>query len=167
MAGPTPAGGLRTPPDRSAVIPKAVPRPAPSGVAVRLRDALTACDCRRLEGVLHQSVHWSQPDGGDTGCSTRSHVLSRLSRLHALGLRARVEETFSYPAAVVLGLRILGMVPPAAPERVAYHVFDITDGLIVRVTGYADRAEALEAALSGVRGLPAYAPVGGQAFRPR
>lgn len=94
-------------------------------------------------------MHWSPPEGGETGCHARSHVLSRCSRLHALGLRARAEETFTYPAAVVIGLRIHGPVPPADPETVGYHVFDVNGGLITRITRYADRAQALEAALTG------------------
>ncbi|MEU9207732.1 hypothetical protein AB0D27_07190 [Streptomyces sp. NPDC048415] len=125
------------------------PRPGKRAVAARLRDALETADCRMLAEVLHPNVCWSPPDGGDTGCHARSHVLSRCSRLHVLGLRATVEETFTYPAAVVLGLRIHGTVPPAHPESVAYHVFDVTGGLITCITGYADRAEALDAAFTG------------------
>lgn len=125
------------------------PSPGPRVVTARLREALEAADCRLLAGLLHPNVRWSPPEGGETGCHARSHVLSRCSRLHVLGLRARAEETFTYPAAVVLGLRIHGTVPPADPESVGYHVFDVTGGLITRITGYADRAQALEAAFTG------------------
>ncbi|MES4891303.1 nuclear transport factor 2 family protein [Streptomyces sp. NPDC096012] len=125
------------------------PGPRPSVVAASLREALETADCLMLADLLHPNVHWSPPEGGETGCHTRSHVLSRFSRLHALGLRATTEETFTYPTAAVLGLRIHGTVPPAAPENVGYHVFDVTGGLITRITGYADRAQALEAAFTG------------------
>lgn len=125
------------------------PCPGQRVVTARLREALEAADCRLLADLLHPNVHWSPPEGGDTGCHARSHVLSRCSRLHALGLRAYLEETFTYPAAVVLGLRIHGTVPPADPESVRYHVFDVTGGLITRITGYTDRAQALEAAFTG------------------
>ncbi|WP_055494950.1 hypothetical protein [Streptomyces sp. TP-A0356] len=118
-------------------------------VTARLREALETADCLLLADLLHPNVHWSPPEGGATGCHARSHVLSRCSRLYALGLRARAEETFTYPAAVVLGLRIHGTVPPADPESVSYHVFDVTGGLITRIAGYADRARALEAAFTG------------------
>ncbi|MFF7980169.1 nuclear transport factor 2 family protein [Streptomyces sp. NPDC007901] len=126
-----------------------IPSPGPSVVTARLREALETADCLMLADLLHPNVHWSPPEGGDTGCHARSHVLSRFSRLHALGLRATTEETFTYPTAVVLGLRIHGTVPPAAPEKVGYHVFDVTGGLITRITGYADRAQALEVAFTG------------------
>ncbi|MEV6940782.1 nuclear transport factor 2 family protein [Streptomyces sp. NPDC051172] len=125
------------------------PRLGPGAVTARLREALEANDCRLLAEVLHPNVCWNPPDGGNTGCHTRSHVLSHCARLHALGLRAAVEETFTYPAAVVLGLRIHGAVPPADPQTVQYHVFDVNDGLVTRITGYADRAEALDAAFPG------------------
>ncbi|MEU3985931.1 nuclear transport factor 2 family protein [Streptomyces sp. NPDC026672] len=125
-------------------------RSGPGSVTARLRKALDAADCRSLGDVLHPDVRWNPPDEGGTGCHTRSHVLSRCARLGALGLRADVEETFTYPAAVVLGLRIHGAVPPADPENAVYHVFDVTGGLITRITGYTDRVEALEAAFTGI-----------------
>ncbi|MGW1044120.1 hypothetical protein [Streptomyces sp. NPDC002547] len=124
------------------------PKSGPSLVTARLREALETADCLLLADLLHPNVHWSPPEGGETGCHARSHVLSRCSRLHALGLRARTEETFTYPTAVVLGLRIQGTVPPADPENVGYHVFDVTSSLITRITGYTDRAQALEAAFT-------------------
>ena len=123
-----------------------------SDVTAHLREALEAADCRQLADVLHPNVHWAPPDGGDSGCHARSHVLSRCSRLQALGLWVRVEESFTYPAAAVLGLRIHGTVPPASPESVVYQVFDVTGGLITRITGYADRAQALDAAFTGTTG---------------
>ncbi|MEU9154955.1 nuclear transport factor 2 family protein [Streptomyces sp. NPDC048417] len=126
--------------------------PGPSLVTARLREALETADCPLLADLLHPNVHWSPPEGGEAGCHTRSHVLSRFSRLHALGLRVSAEETFTYPMAAVLGLRILGTVPPAAPQSVGYHVFGVTGGLITRITGYTDRAQALEAAFAGTTG---------------
>ncbi|MFJ9119195.1 nuclear transport factor 2 family protein [Streptomyces sp. NPDC102394] len=117
-------------------------------MAARLRHALDSAGCRLLVDVLHPNVCWHPPYGTGTSCHSRSHVLSRCARLHALGLWVAVEETFAYPTAVVLGLRIHGTVSPADPARVQYHVFHVHEGLITRITGYADRAEALDAAFS-------------------
>lgn len=124
-------------------------RPGPGALTARLREALDTADCRSLADVLHPYVRWNPSDSGGRGCHTRSHVLSRCARLHALGLRAQIEETFTYPAAVVLGLRIHGTVPPADPRTVVYHVFDLSDGLVTRITGYTDRSQALDAAFPG------------------
>ncbi|MFC8513984.1 hypothetical protein [Streptomyces sp. NPDC057257] len=124
-------------------------RPGPGAVTARLREALDTGDCRSLADVLHPYVCWNPSDASGNGCHTRSHVLSRCARLHALGLRARIEETFTYPAAVVLGLRIHGTVPPADPQTVTYHVFDVADGVVTRITCHADRAQALDAAFPG------------------
>ncbi|MEU2771745.1 hypothetical protein ABZ646_02185 [Streptomyces sp. NPDC007162] len=129
-----------------------IPRPGPSLVTARLREALETADCLLLADLLHPNVHGSPPGGGETGCHTRSHVLSRFARLHALGLRASAEETFTCPMAAVLGLRILGPVAPADPQSVGYHVFGVTGGLITGITGYTDRAQALEAAFAGTTG---------------
>ncbi|MGW3142051.1 hypothetical protein [Streptomyces sp. NPDC001139] len=75
--------------------------------------SLEAADCRLMAAVLHPYVCWNPSGHGGASCRTRSHVLGRCARLHALGLRARVEETFTYPSAVVLGLRLHGAVQPA------------------------------------------------------
>ncbi|MCI3238837.1 hypothetical protein [Streptomyces spinosisporus] len=93
---------------------------------------------------------WHPADEGSAGCHTRTHVRRWCARPYILGLWAAVEETFTYPAAGVLGLRIHGTVAPAGPQTVVYHVFDVNDGLVTRITGYADRAQALDAAFPGV-----------------
>ncbi|WP_458247433.1 hypothetical protein [Streptomyces sp. MAI_2237] len=127
------------------------PQPGPAVVAARLREALEAADCRLLAAVLHPYVCWNPSGQAGASCHTRSHVLSRCARLHALGLRARVEETFTYPSAVVLGLRMHGAVPPADPQTVVYHVFDVGEGLVTRIGDFTDRGRALDAAFPLVR----------------
>jgi hypothetical protein len=60
-----------------------------------------------------------------------------------------VEETFMYPGAVVLGLRLHGSMSTPDPDDMVYQVFDVMDGLITRITGYTDRTQALNAAFNG------------------
>jgi hypothetical protein len=63
--------------------------------------------------------------------------------------RMTIDETFAYPGAVVLGLRIHGAALTAGSGGTVYQVFDIVDGLVTRITGYADRSRALQAAYYG------------------
>lgn len=126
----------------------AATRPGPSAVTARLRTVLDRADWQLLADVLHPNVRWRLLDGTRTDCHGPHCVLSRCARLHALGLRVEVEETFTYPSAVVLGLRIRS-VNRAAPEATVYQVFHLGDGLIIRITGYAERTEALDAAYPG------------------
>ncbi|OLZ64499.1 hypothetical protein AV521_34725 [Streptomyces sp. IMTB 2501] len=121
----------------------------PGAVTAHLRRVLDAADWRALAEVLHPNVSWTRPDGARADCRGRSHVLSRCVRLDALGLRVRIEETFTYPAAVVLGLRVHGPASVAAGEATVYQVCEVTAGSIIRITGYTDRSEALQAAYAG------------------
>ncbi|MEU9394762.1 hypothetical protein AB0D86_32810 [Streptomyces sp. NPDC048324] len=41
--------------------------------------------------------------------------------------------------------------PPADPQTVVYHVFDVGEGLVTRIVDFTDRGRALDAAFPLVR----------------
>ncbi|MEV0180342.1 nuclear transport factor 2 family protein [Streptomyces sp. NPDC050625] len=121
----------------------------PSALAAHLRRALDAADWQVLAEVLHPNVCWGHPGRSARGCCGRSRVLGRCARLYARTQRMTVDETFTYPGAVVLGLRIHGVALTAGSGGTVYQVFDVVDGLVTHITGYADRSRALQAAYCG------------------
>ncbi|GGU17909.1 nuclear transport factor 2 family protein [Streptomyces violascens] len=120
--------------------------PAPSAVTARLRTALDTPDCHALAEVLHADVRWSPPDGGSDGCCGRAQVLGRCAHLYARGLAVTVEEAITYPEAIALSLWIRDGEDSAKTAIRTYQVFHLADGLITRIEGHTDRAEALGAA---------------------
>lgn len=129
------------------------PPPGPGAVTAHLRRVLDAGEWRLLAEVLDPNVYWSRPQGGRADCRGRSRVVSRCVCLHDFGVRVRIEETFTYPSAVVLGLRVHSPASSAAGGATLYQVCDVSGGLIIRITGYTDRSEALRAAYIGPRAL--------------
>lgn len=129
------------------------PPSGPGAVTAHLRRVLDAGEWRFLAEVLHPNVYWSRPQGGRADCRGRSRVVSRCVCLHDVGVRVRIEESFTYPSAVVLGLRVHGAASSAAGEATMYQVCDVAGGLIIRITGYTDRSESLQAAYIGAPAL--------------
>ncbi|GAA2902621.1 hypothetical protein [Streptomyces mexicanus] len=120
--------------------------PGLSTITALLRSVLDNADWQSLGEALHPDVSWGPPRPGTLGCRGRSRVLSRCARLHARLSRVMVEETFMYPGVVVLGLWLHGSESVSDPGHLVYQVFDVVDGLIIRITGYTDRGQALNAA---------------------
>ncbi|WP_406430193.1 nuclear transport factor 2 family protein [Streptomyces sp. NBC_00631] len=123
--------------------------PGLSVVAAHLRGALNTANWQVLAEVLHPNVCWGHPGRSAGSCRGRSRVLGRCARLYARAQRMTVDETFTYPGAVVLGLQIRGATHTAVSGGTVYQVFDVVDGLVTRITGYADRSRALRAAYFG------------------
>lgn len=123
--------------------------PGPGAVAANLRGALDTANWQVLAEVLHPNVCWGRPGRSAGGCRGRSRVLGRCARLYTRTQRMTIDETFTYPGAVVLGVRIHGATLTAGSGSTLYQVFDVVDGLVIRITGYADRSRALQAAHFG------------------
>ncbi|WP_042388655.1 hypothetical protein [Streptacidiphilus melanogenes] len=77
--------------------------------------------------------------GIEAEIAPRAAILDWYAQLHASGTRAQIEESFTYPDAVVLGL---AQARPGSP--VLYQVFQLRDGRITSVRGHTDRYEALD-----------------------
>jgi hypothetical protein len=123
---------------------------SPSTITALLRTALNEGDRLRLAAYLQPDVRWHNPYGRGVDYFGRAQILAQCAHLHARGLRTTVEETFTYPQAVVLGL--LGSPDadaPAVPGLLLYQVFQIADGRITDIRGYDDRYTALQAAYAG------------------
>ncbi|WP_042411818.1 nuclear transport factor 2 family protein [Streptacidiphilus carbonis] len=136
-------------------------------VTARLRAALSQVDLLPLSPLLHPDVHWVGREAGQPDCRGRAEVLARLAALHQPGGRVAVEETFTYPDAVVLGIGLIPEGPPkddsgqGSPTSL-YTVFHLTGGLITRIHGHGDRCTALDAAYSAsIHPHPAPPPAAG------
>ncbi|MEU5534406.1 hypothetical protein [Streptomyces sp. NPDC020362] len=123
--------------------------PGLSTVTAHLRRAVGNADWQLLAEALHPHVHWRAPRPGTLVCRGRSRVLSRCARLHTRLSGVTVEETFMYPGAIVLGLWLHGTASTPGSGALVYQVLDVVDGLIIRITGYTDRTQALNAAYDG------------------
>ncbi len=138
----------------------------PSTITALLRDALNQGERLRLSNYLHPDVHWHNPHGQGVDYHGRTQVLACYARLHAQGTRTAVEETFTYPQAVVLGLRTCpaqdAPPTPTAEGLLLYQVFHIADGLITHIDGFSDRYAALDAAYADFTRPPQPLCEGGQ-----
>jgi ankyrin repeat protein len=99
-------------------------------LAERLRAAMAAGDLERFGGLLHADARWA-------GCTNRGQVLDWYRALYESGVRAEVRDVLVSGDAIVLGLVVRG--------GVFYQVFRVRDEVIVDISGYPDRAEALAA----------------------
>jgi hypothetical protein len=116
-----------------------------STVTAHLRAALNDADLLPLTGLLDPAVRWTGPDTETADACGRTSVLARLGLLHRQGRRCRVDETFTYPEAVVLGLTT-DTGGQGDPPRPGYTVFHLADGRITRIHGHHDRFQALDCA---------------------
>ncbi|WP_042379808.1 hypothetical protein [Streptacidiphilus melanogenes] len=110
----------------------------PAQVTAALRAALEGDDLHALLDLLAPHTRWAPTPEAVPANAPRATILNWYAQLHASGTRARIEESFTYPDAVVLGLAQARSGSPAL-----YQVFQIGDGRITSVQGHADRYEAL------------------------
>ena len=119
------------------------PRPAATEVmadiARHLQTAYRTLDLDLLGSLLHPQVQW-------TGlCNTSAQVLDWYRQSLADGARPTVEGAEVDRDAVLLGITLSWPAEgarPAPPERL-YQVFTVSNGEIIEIRGYPDRASAL------------------------
>jgi hypothetical protein len=116
--------------------------------AARLSWALESADAEVLGSLLHPRVRWGGEEESPQTCHSRSDVLGWYARLHAAGVRARVDQVVVREGALVLGLAVSG--PLAGPDgprpdRV-FQVFRLAGGQVADIRGFPTRDEALAVA---------------------
>ncbi|HYS38644.1 MAG TPA: nuclear transport factor 2 family protein, partial [Pseudonocardiaceae bacterium] len=99
-------------------------------LAERLRAAMDAGDLEQFGGLLHADARWA-------GCTNRGQVLDWYRALYDAGVRAEVRDVLVSGDVIVLELAVGG--------GAFYQLFRARDGVIVDISGYPDRAEALAA----------------------
>jgi hypothetical protein len=114
-------------------------------LARRLGAALESDDPQTLGVLLHPRVRWGGEEETPETCHSRGDVLAWYGRLHAAGVRARVDETVVTPRAVVLGMSLSGpgFGPDGPRPGQVFQVFRTTDGLVADIRGFPTRDEAL------------------------
>jgi hypothetical protein len=126
----------------------AVPPRSVHALAADLREALQAADTRQLRSLLHPQVLWAGTGPGDPARHGRADALTWYRVRYDRGVRTRAEETFAFPAAIVLALRITDPGETARPS-LYYRVFQLRSQQITHIRDYTERAHALEAASRG------------------
>jgi ketosteroid isomerase-like protein len=121
-----------------------------TAIAAQLRTALHAGDTAALAVLLHPDVHFRPLDTAVPATTGVTHALAWYADRRARGFRTLVEELFTYPDSVVLGLRVTRPEPPetadAARPDLLYRLFRLKDGRVVRIRDFADRTHALTTA---------------------
>lgn len=123
-----------------------MPPRSPRSIAADLRDALHTADSRLLEALLHPEVLWVSAGAGEAPRQGRADVLRWYQHRHDQGVRVYTEETFTFPAVVVLALCVSD--PGTADEQPAlyYRVFHLCHDQVIRIRDFTERAHALAVA---------------------
>ncbi|WP_406446969.1 hypothetical protein OHB14_50915 [Streptomyces sp. NBC_01613] len=125
-----------------------MPPRSPRSIAADLRDALHTADPRLLEVLLHPGVLWVSAGPGEPPRQGRGGVLGWYQDRHDQGVRVQTEEIFTFPAVIVLALRIAdpGIAGTTDERPLYYRVFHLCDDQVIRIRDYTERAHALAAA---------------------
>jgi ketosteroid isomerase-like protein len=123
-------------------------------IAARLRTALHDGDTTALEALLHPDVRFEPLDPAMPAADGAPAALAWYRDRRARGVRTRVEELFSYPGSVVLGLRLLDPGTDADHPALLYRVFRLRNDRVVQIRDFADRTRALATAEAPPRWTP-------------
>ncbi|WP_019070723.1 nuclear transport factor 2 family protein [Streptomyces hokutonensis] len=126
-----------------------MPPHSPRSIAADLRDALHSADPRLLEALLHPQVLWVNAGPGEPQRQGRAGVLRWHQDRYDQGVRVHAEEIFTFPAAIVLALRVADpgiAVNTDELPALYYRVFHLFHDQVIRIRDYTERTSALAAA---------------------
>lgn len=116
----------------------------PATIAAQLRTALHEGDATVLAALLHPDVRFEPLDPATPATDGSAAALAWYRERREHGFRTHVEELFSCPGNVVLGLRLSHR--EAGRTGLVYRVFRLREDQVVRIRDFADRGEALASA---------------------
>ena len=114
--------------------------------AALLRTALNSGDTRQLAALFHPDVRFHPAGPAEPATQGRDQALSWYDDRRVRGIRTQVEETFTYPDAVVLALRISAPTDPAAAPALVYRLFRLAGDHVTHIRDFTERPHALTAA---------------------
>jgi len=122
-------------------------------IADQVGVALEAADLSAYRELLHPDVRWGAPDAKRPSCRNRDQVLAWYQRGRESGVRASVTEVVVLGDRLLVGLTVRGRQEEhedggAAPR---WQVLTVSDGRIVDIVGFDDRAEAVARAEAGAQ----------------
>jgi ketosteroid isomerase-like protein len=121
-------------------------RPIDDGsIAAQIRQAYSTRNLDALAPLLAEDVTWGDP-GTPRGCRNRSDVLATFSRLMADGVDGEITELSQGNSGMLCGLAAHWPDGTGKPDRTAFHVYRVQDGLITRIDRFDDRDSAALAA---------------------
>ncbi|WP_037605960.1 nuclear transport factor 2 family protein [Streptacidiphilus rugosus] len=118
----------------------------PAAIAARLRTALHEGDSGTLAALFHPDVHFQPLDPFEPAGTGSDAALAWYRDRRELGYRTEVEELFSFPAGVVLGLRITRPAADSGSSALLYRLFRLKDDRVVQIRDFTDRTRALNLA---------------------
>ncbi|RAG82440.1 hypothetical protein DN069_27630 [Streptacidiphilus pinicola] len=117
-----------------------------TAIAAQLRTALHHGDSSTLAALFHPDMHFQPLEPAGLVGSGSAAALAWSQERRDRGFRTLVEELFTYPGNIVLGLRISHPEGNQDHPALLYRLFRLRDAQIVHIRDFTDRATALATA---------------------
>lgn len=126
-------------------------RDAMQRLAEQVAGALEAADLSAYRELLHPDVRWGAPDAKRPSCRNRDQVLAWYQRGRESGVRASVTEVEVLGDRLLVGLTVRGGQGDDEGGAPRWQVLTVSDGRVVDIVGFDDRAEAVARAEAGAQ----------------
>ena len=120
-------------------------------LADQVAAALEAADLSAYRELLHPDVRWGAPDAKRPSCRNRDQVLAWYQRGRESGVRASVTEVVILGDRLLVGLNVRGGQGDDEGGVPRWQVLTVSDGRVVDIVGFDDRAEAVARAEAAAR----------------